>query len=109
MRPKTKAKYSISLMERRKEENLGNIIMRYLRQSQLETPLNEYRIIQAWADVMGPRVEQFTQNLRIYNQVLYVSLRSAALRNELLMRRSDIVRRLNGKVGAEVIRDIAFA
>lgn len=96
-------------MERRKEEDIGNIIMRYLRQSQLETPLYEFRLIQAWAEVMGAQVEQLTKDLRIYNQVLHVTLRSAALRNELFMRRSDIVRRLNNKVGANVIRDIAFA
>lgn len=96
-------------MERRKEEDIGNIIMRYLRQSQLETPLNEFRLIQAWAEVVGPQVERYTKDLRIYNQVLHVTLRSAALRNELLMRRSDIIRRLNNKVGANVIHDITLA
>ncbi len=96
-------------MERRKEENIGNVLLRYLRQSQLETPLNEYRIIQAWTDVVGERVEKLTQSLRIYNQVLYVSLRSSALRNELQMRRSDLIRQLNNKVGANVISNISFS
>lgn len=95
-------------MERRKEENIGNVLLRYLRQSQLETPLNEYRLIQAWADVVGAQVEQLTQNLRIYNQVLYVSLRSATIRNELQMRRSELIRKLNNKVGANVINNISF-
>ena len=96
-------------MERRKEENIGNVLLRYLRQSQLETPLNEYRLIQAWAEVAGEPTERLTQNLRIYNQVLYVSLRSATLRNELQMKRSELIRQLNNKVGAKVINNIAFS
>ena len=82
-------------MERRKEENIGNVLLRYLRQSQLETPLNEYRIIQAWTDVVGERVEKLTQSLRIYNQ--------------RQMRRSDLIRQLNNKVGANVISNISFS
>ncbi len=96
-------------MERRKEENIGNVLLRYLRQSQLETPLNEYRLIQAWAEVVGERTERLTQSLRIYNQVLYVGLRSSALRNELQMKRLDLIRQLNNKVGANVISNITFS
>ncbi len=95
-------------MERRKEENIGNVLLRYLRQSQLETPLNEYRLIQAWSEVAGEQAERFTQSLRIYNQVLYVGLRSSALRNELQMKRLDLIRQLNNKVGANVISNITF-
>lgn len=97
------------VMERRKEENIGNIILRYLRQEQLETPLNEHRLIGAWGEVAGEAVEKQTQNLRIYNQTLYVTLRSAALRTELLMRRTELVKQLNDKVGAHIISNIAFA
>jgi lysozyme len=33
----------------------------------------------------------------VYNQTLYVKLRSAMLRNELSMKRSDLVKKLNAK------------
>lgn len=81
----------------------------FLRQSQLETPLYEHRIIESWGEVAGVAAERMTKDLRIFNQVLHVSLRSAALRNELLYRRTELVKKLNGKVGADVIRDIVFS
>lgn len=96
-------------MERRKEENITELVMRYLRESQLETPLNEYRLIQAWGTIAGPAAERYTQDLHIYNQKLFVKLRSAALRAELLMRRTELVEKLNAHVGAQVIADIAFS
>ena len=95
-------------MERRKEEKVSDILLRFLRQSQLETPLNEYRIIQAWDEVCGAKISKYTKDLKIYNQKLFVRLSSPTLRTELLMKRSDLIRRLNNKVGATVINDIGF-
>ena len=96
-------------MERRKEESIEKVLLRFLRQSQLETPLTEHRLIAAWGEVAGVAAERLTESLRVYNQTLYVKLRSAMLRNELSMKRSDLVKKLNAKVGVNVIVDIAFS
>lgn len=96
-------------MERRKEECISDVVMRFLRQSQLEAPLNEYRLIQSWGTVAGPVAQRYTQDLRIYNQKLFVRLRSAALRAELMMRRTELVSKLNALTGSQVITDIVFS
>ena len=82
--------------------------MLYLREYGLETPLYEHRLIQAWDTVLGPAISRYTKDLRIYNQVLYVTVSSAALRNELLMRRTELVARLNAQAGAQVITQIVL-
>ena len=79
-----------------------------LRQQGLEAPLNEYRLIQSWTDVLGKPVERFTRDLYIRNQTLYVILSSSVLKNELMMQRSMLVQRLNAAVGAQVITEIRF-
>ena len=50
----------------------------------------------------------YTGDLYIKNQILYVHLTSAALRQELMMGRDLLVRSLNKKVGATVITNIIF-
>lgn len=95
-------------MRRKKAELLGDILQRYLRQEGLETPLNEYRLMESWKEVVGATISKYTQNLFIRNQILYVSLTSSALRQNLIMNRSMLVNSLNVKVGAQVIVDIAF-
>lgn len=95
-------------MKKTSSQQVGGVILQYLRETGLETPLNEYRLIQAWETVMGPAVAKYTKDLKIYNQVLFVTLSSAALRNELLMRRTELTARLNNYVGAQVITQIVL-
>lgn len=94
-------------MKRNDAEPIGKLIQRFLRQESLETPLNEQRLLDAWPKVLGPAAT-YTSNLYIHNQILYVHLTSAALRQELMMGRELLVRNLNKVVGATVITNIIF-
>ena len=95
-------------MKKTGTEKIDGVIMQYLRQEGLETPLYEYRLINAWETVVGSAVSRYTKDLRIYNQVLFVTVTSAALRNELMMRRTELVARLNSQAGAQVITQVVL-
>lgn len=95
-------------MKKTNTQSLGNVILEFLRATGLETPLNEHRVMQAWSDVLGPSLSAYTKELRIYNQVLFVTVSSAAVRNELMMRRTELVSRLNASAGAQVITQIVL-
>jgi predicted nucleic acid-binding Zn ribbon protein len=95
-------------MRRNNAEQIGDVIRFFLRQQGLESPLNEYRLVQAWGDVVGPAMARYTSNLYIKNQTLHVHLTSAVLRQELMMARELLVKNLNRQVGAQVIVDIHF-
>ena len=79
-----------------------------MRQAGLESPLNEYRLVQAWPEVAGGVVAAYTREVFIRNQTLVVRLSSPVVRSELLMRRRELVSQLNASVRADVIRDIMF-
>jgi predicted nucleic acid-binding Zn ribbon protein len=95
-------------MRRNNAEPIGKLIQSYLRQESLESPLNEQRLIDAWAKVLGSTIASYTRDLYIKNQILYVHLTSSALRQELMMGREMLVRNLNKHVGATVIHNIIF-
>ncbi|EJX00846.1 protein containing DUF721 [gut metagenome] len=95
-------------MRRNDAEQIGDMIRKFFRQNALEAPLNEYRLIQAWRDVVGAAISAYTTQLYIKNQILYVHLTSPVLRQELMMGRDLLVRNLNNKVGAQVIVNIIF-
>ncbi len=95
-------------MERRKSEPLDFVLQRFMRSSGLETPLNQYRLIQSWAKVAGTSVQEKTTELYIRNQTLYVRLSSSSLRANLMMGRSRLTTLLNREVKATVITDIVF-
>lgn len=97
-------------MQRNKAQSIKDLVLQFLRMSGLETPLNEHRLIQAWSKVLGPQMSKYTEveHLFIKNQKLYVHVTSAALRQELSMARSSLVKTLNDQVGSQVITDIIF-
>lgn len=87
---------------------LGDLVRQICREQGLETPLNEYRLVQSWNEVLGPTIASYTKNLFIRNRKLYVQLSSSVLRQELMMNRKRLIASLNEQVGAEVITDIIF-
>ena len=93
-------------MRRTESENISDVVYRFLREEGLEMPLNEFRLIQAWNQVMGKTVSRYTTNLEIHNQTLFVTISSASLKNEVSMRRTELVKALNQHVGAQVICSI---
>ena len=95
-------------MERRKSEMITDVLHRFMRESGLESPLNEFRILGAWHKVVGEQISKYTQELFIRNQTLFVRLSSPALKSNLMMRRQELVQQLNEEVGAYVIANITF-
>ena len=93
-------------MFRKSVEKLSDVLQRVMRQEGLETPLLQKRIIYAWDEVMGETVARYTGDKFIKNQTLFVRIVNPALRQDLTMMRSDIVRKLNEKVGAYVISEL---
>lgn len=94
-------------MQRSNTQTIGAIIADILRENGLEKPLMEKRIVSAWPEVLGPLVAQYTGDISIKNGVLFVHVKSAALRQELFNCRFQLVEKLQQAVGADgVIRDI---
>lgn len=93
-------------MKRGGVKSISELVRATCREEGLETPLNEYRLIKAWSQVLGKNVNNYTGELYIKNQILYVHVTSSVLRQELMMNRKNLVRLLNEHVKAQVITDI---
>ncbi len=96
-------------MFRQKVETLKDVLLRNLREQGLETPLKQKRLVEAWPQVAGPVIARYTLNTYIYNQTFFVRLSNPALRSDLSMMRSELVKKLNAVVGEQVIVDIRFS
>jgi len=70
--------------------------------------MSETQIIASWEAVVGKMIAKHTQKLFIHKKILFVTLDSAALREELSYARQKLIKVLNKKVGMEVIKDIIF-
>lgn len=95
-------------MRRSNSEQLQSILNQFLRDEGLETPLNQYRIIEEWKNTIGKSFEKQTDNIFIKNQKLYVKIRSSVIRQELSMCSRRLAQQLNEGVKAQVITDVVF-
>ena len=95
-------------MFKRDVKSIKELILKNLRTQGLEMPLQQKRLIDAWPVVMGDMIANYTSNLYIRNQTLWVHLTSTALRADLMMMRQQIVKKLNDAVGSQVIADVQF-
>lgn len=93
-------------MFKRNVQTLDNVINQFLRKEGLETPLLQKRLIDAWEKVVGTVVERYTGEKFIKNQTLFVKINNPALRSDLSMMRSELVRKLNAEVGSMLITDV---
>ena len=93
-------------MFKRKTQSLDDVLSQMLREQGLETPLRQKRLIDEWDKVTGPTVTRYTGEKFIKNQTLHVKIVSPALRHDLTMMRTQLVKRLNEEIGAMVIAEV---
>lgn len=91
-----------------KTTTMGDALLSFLREEGLETPLLEYRITQAWPDVMGKTISRYTRQVFVRDGKLQVQITSAPLRQNLMMEHKRIAQKLNEHVGSYVISDVCF-
>jgi predicted nucleic acid-binding Zn ribbon protein len=87
---------------------LKDAIEAFLRENNLDTKLNETRLIGAWENVTGKLIARHTLQMYVKNRVLFVKVDAAALREELTYQKSKLVKKLNKVAGIEVIDEIRF-
>lgn len=85
-----------------------DILLAWLRAQGLETPLLEYRVVQAWPEVMGEVIGRYTRQIFVKDGKLQVQLTSPSLRQNLMMEHKRIAQKLNDHVGTYVISDVCF-
>ncbi|MBR5052064.1 MAG: DUF721 domain-containing protein [Bacteroidaceae bacterium] len=95
-------------MIRTKTHTMHDALLAFLREEGLETPLLEYRVTQAWSEVMGQTISRYTKQVFVREGKLQVQINSAPLRQNLMMEHKRIAQKLNEHVGSYVISDVCF-
>jgi predicted nucleic acid-binding Zn ribbon protein len=74
----------------------------------IQDTVRQYNVLNAWAEVVGEQIARVTTAQKIERGVLIISVATAPWRAELVMRRPEIIKRLNDEAGRVVVRDIRF-
>ena len=85
---------------------MDSVIAEWIRMNDLEKPLLEHRVVEQWADILGPMIARYSQDIVVKDGMLRVRITNAALRQELFEQRFRLIQKLNDAVGGEAIKDI---
>ncbi|MBE0655966.1 MAG: DUF721 domain-containing protein [Bacteroidales bacterium] len=95
-------------MRRSQTLNISEIISSLLKDQGLEEKLYENRLMNSWETVLGKMISKYTRSMYIKDRVLFVNLTSPVVKNEVMMIRDELVKRLNEKAGKNVIDKIVL-
>ncbi|MFT6721964.1 MAG: hypothetical protein ACJA1V_000012 [Flavobacteriaceae bacterium] len=89
-------------------QQLSEALDRFISANKLEKGLDKVNAQKAWENLMGNGVNSYTREVRLERGILYVSLSSAVLREELSHGKSKIVSMLNEALGKDLVQKVVL-
>lgn len=96
------------MMQGKPPFGLGSLITDSLQRLNLERQLKEHSCLMVWDEVVGEKVSGAAQPEFVRDGKLFVITKSPVWANELTFYKSDIITRLNKRIGGQVVKDIIF-
>ncbi|MFC4817183.1 DUF721 domain-containing protein [Flavobacterium sp. GCM10023249] len=90
------------------ESSIGDILKEIIEANKLDKGLNQISVADAWKNLMGNGVNNYTRNVLLKGAVLYVELTSSVLREELSYGKDKIIKMINEELGREVVKDVVL-
>lgn len=90
------------------ENSISDVLKSFIEVNKLQNGLDKVNVRDAWKNVMGPGVNNYTTEVVLKNTTLYVALSSSVLREELMYGKEKIITILNEELRKDLITDIVL-
>lgn len=90
------------------EQSLKDLLQQFIDKSGKQALYDERRVLTLWNERMDTSIKNHCRCIDIQNGVLKVKVDTAALRFNLMARKSEIIQQLNEWSGVNVVKDIFF-
>jgi len=87
---------------------INQLIYQFLKSIGIKGKIEENFAIVHWDKVVGDEIAKQTEPFRVTDGILYVKVADTVWRNELYFLKNEIIKKLNEKVGKQIITDIKF-
>lgn len=79
-----------------------------MKKNNLQEGMDKVDVRTAWKNLMGNGVQNYTSDVELKRDTLFVSLTSSVLREELSHGKSKIINMLNEELGKELIKKLVL-
>lgn len=87
---------------------LSEALNEFIQENKLQKGMDKVNTREAWANLMGNGVNNYTTAVELKNETLFVSLSSSVLREELSLGKSKIIKMINEELGKELVKKLVL-
>lgn len=88
--------------------SLEDVLKQIIQANNLQPGIDKISVRDAWKNLMGNGVNNYTREIMLKGTTLYVELTSAVLREELSYGKEKIIRMINEELKREVVKDVVL-
>ena len=90
------------------ESSIGDVLKQFISQNKLEAGMDVVNVRDAWKNLMGNGVNNYTTEIQLKGSTLYVALSSAVLREELSYGKDKIIKMINEELRKELVTNLVL-
>ena len=90
------------------ESPIGEVLKQFISQNKLEAGMDVVNVRDAWKNLMGNGVNNYTTEIQLKGSTLYVALSSAVLREELTYGKDKIIRMINEELRKDLVTNLVL-
>ena len=97
-------------MAKRNNDNqpIQDILKEFVKSNNLQSGLDKVDVREAWANLMGNGVNNYTTAIELKHDTLYVQLSSSVLREELSYGKAKIIKMMNEEIRKDVVKKLVL-
>ncbi|WP_375324952.1 DUF721 domain-containing protein [Flagellimonas sp. GZD32] len=97
-------------MAKRQNTNLplSEALNEFIKENKLQKGIDKVDVREAWVNLMGNGVNNYTTGVELRNETLFISLSSSVLREELSLGKSKIIKMVNEELGRELVKKLVL-
>jgi hypothetical protein len=90
------------------ESPIGDVLKQFISQNKLEAGMDVVDVRDAWKNLMGNGVNNYTTEIQLKGSTLYVALSSAVLREELSYGKDKIIKMINDELRKDLVTNLVL-
>ena len=90
------------------ESPISDVLKQFISQNKLEAGMDVVNVREAWKNLMGNGVNNYTTEIQLKGSTLYVALSSAVLREELSYGKDKIIKMINEELRKDLVQTLVL-
>jgi predicted nucleic acid-binding Zn ribbon protein len=87
---------------------LGDAISQLFKQEHLDVKISQFTVKNSWKEIAGEIIALNTTDIFFNNKIIFVSLKSDALKHEVSFRKEELLNNINKFCGYKLVEQIVI-